>query len=60
MWPDPPLVARMSLFDRVSQIIANIAIIVREYDEAIRWYCEILSFRLVKSRGHHEVPGDCV
>jgi catechol 2,3-dioxygenase-like lactoylglutathione lyase family enzyme len=32
----------------VSQHIASLAIIVREYDEAIKWYCEILGFRLVE------------
>ncbi|WP_109488916.1 VOC family protein [Occallatibacter savannae] len=32
----------------MSQYIASIAIIVREYDEAIRWYSEILGFRLVE------------
>jgi catechol 2,3-dioxygenase-like lactoylglutathione lyase family enzyme len=32
----------------VSQHIASLAIIVREYDEAIKWYCEILGFRLLE------------
>lgn len=32
----------------MSQHIASIALIVREYDEAIRWFCEILAFRLVE------------
>lgn len=32
----------------MSQHIAGLAIIVREYDEAIKWYCEILGFRLVE------------
>lgn len=32
----------------MSQHIASLAIIVREYDEAIRWYCGILGFRLVE------------
>ena len=30
------------------QHIASLAIIVREYDEAINWYCGILGFRLVE------------
>jgi len=32
----------------VSQHVASIAVIVREYDEAIRWYCEILGFQLLE------------
>lgn len=32
----------------MSQHIASLAIIVREYDEAIRWYCGILDFRLIE------------
>ena len=32
----------------MSQNIASLAIIVREYDEAINWYCGILGFRLVE------------
>ena len=32
----------------MSQNIASLAIIVREYDEAIDWYCGILGFRLVE------------
>ena len=32
----------------MSQNIASLALIVREYDEAINWYCGILGFRLVE------------
>lgn len=32
----------------MTQHIASLAIIVREYDEAINWYCDILGFRLVE------------
>lgn len=32
----------------MSQHITSVAIIVREYDEAINWYCGILGFRLVE------------
>lgn len=32
----------------MSQQIASLALIVREYDEAIEWYCGILGFRLVE------------
>jgi len=32
----------------VSQHIAGLAIIVREYDKVIKWYCELLGFRLVE------------
>ena len=32
----------------MTQHIASVAIIVREYNEAINWYCGILGFRLVE------------
>ena len=32
----------------MSQHIASVAIIVREYDEAINWYCGVLGFSLVE------------
>ena len=32
----------------MSQYIANVAIVVRDYDEAINWYCEVLGFSLVE------------
>ena len=32
----------------MSQQIASLALIVREYDEAIKWYCGILGFRLLE------------
>jgi catechol 2,3-dioxygenase-like lactoylglutathione lyase family enzyme len=32
----------------VSQHLSALALIVREYDEAINWYCGILGFRLVE------------
>jgi catechol 2,3-dioxygenase-like lactoylglutathione lyase family enzyme len=32
----------------VSQLVASITIIVREYDEAINWYCGILGFGLLE------------
>ena len=32
----------------MSQQIASVALIVREYDEAIKWYCGILGFRLLE------------
>jgi catechol 2,3-dioxygenase-like lactoylglutathione lyase family enzyme len=37
----------------MSQAIAHIALIVRDYDEAIAWYCDKLGFTLVEDR---EVP----
>ena len=33
----------------MSQYIASLAIIVREYDETINWYCGILGFHLVEN-----------
>lgn len=32
----------------MSQHLTSLAIIVREYDEAIQWYCGILGFRLIE------------
>ena len=32
----------------MTQYIASLAIVVREYDEAINWYCRVLGFRLVE------------
>lgn len=32
----------------MSQHISSLAILVREYDEAIRWYCGILGLRLIE------------
>lgn len=32
----------------MSEHVASVAIIVREYDEAIKWYCGTLGFRLVE------------
>ena len=39
---------RISALFPVRQTLGNVSLIVRDYDEAIRWFTETLSFRLVE------------
>ena len=39
----------------MKQIIANLAIVVRDYDEAIRFYTDVLNFDLIEDTPLSEV-----
>ena len=40
----------------MKQRIGYVALVVRDYDEAIRWYCDVLGFSLVEDTPLDEVP----